>query len=553
MKRALFFTAFDRPGYLARVLETWEGVRGLDRWHIVARIEPGQHTDQIRAMFEKFFFVLGLNDVDLVVNKSKLGVLHHPWVGFETLFSRYDFVVRTEDDLLVSSDVLELFEWASKTFTHDQSIATVHGFSLGDGGDLSAMFRSPGFNPLVFGTWRDRWEQLLSPTWDHDYSTFNGTPGNQCVPVRTEILTQRGWLNHSEVRVGDYTIGYNDKKERSEWTRILGVVHPFEAPTVSIFGQHKGFECTLDHKWWVETKSRRTGSVRRKLVKTEDLSPQSRVMASVRAETGPGLPITDQEAALLGWVAGDGSVVVGPANKDGSRKLKLSVSQKKSEWFPEIERVFAGIPHSVYYYRGVRTWCLSTAYARGLLERAGHPKEDSFRQVLGMSPSQRREWLSAMDAAEGTDHGHKRRIYQCCGQISDAIQLAIYLEGWKSTRSSPVHKGGWRPYHAHSFGVPLPQAKVPRESGVQEVWCVRTELGSWTARQDDLIMLTGNSGWDWNLNTRVYPREGLGGIYPEVSRVRNIGVHGTHSTPENYYDAQVFSESVPPQVYRQLR
>lgn len=179
MRRALLFTAYDRPDYLAEVLRTWSAVRGLDRWHVVARIEPGKYTDQIISMFTDFFERMNLDVASIVVNPSVLGVLHHPWVGFEDLFKDYDFVVRTEDDLLVSVDILEYFEWASEHYDSDPVVASVHGFSADVGGAPESVHRLTRCSPLVWGTWRPYWEEVMGPTWDLDYSTFNGFPGNE--------------------------------------------------------------------------------------------------------------------------------------------------------------------------------------------------------------------------------------------------------------------------------------------------------------------------------------------------------------------------------------
>lgn len=180
MKRALFFTAYDRPEYLAEVLKSWESVRGLDRWHVVGRVEPGRDTDLIVSMFTDFFDRLGLTDTHIVVNPYKFGVLHHPWVGFWDLFNtNYDFVARTEDDLLVGEDILEYFEWASEYYAYTPGVTTVHGFSVDAGGNPEEVHQLIRYNPLVWGTWKAEWVEILSPTWDHTYSTFNGTPGNE--------------------------------------------------------------------------------------------------------------------------------------------------------------------------------------------------------------------------------------------------------------------------------------------------------------------------------------------------------------------------------------
>ena len=184
MKKAVFLTAYNRLDYLRQTLETWKTVRGQEDWHFVAMIEPYEGGSTVVRMFEDFFQETNWGSYLIHVNPQRYGVLHHPWVGFENLFNNdaigqnYDFVLRAEDDLLVSDDILEFFSWAAETYQDNKQVATVHSFSHGEG-DPADVVLSDGFSPWIWGTWQDRWMEYLGPTWDHDYSTFNGHPGNQ--------------------------------------------------------------------------------------------------------------------------------------------------------------------------------------------------------------------------------------------------------------------------------------------------------------------------------------------------------------------------------------
>lgn len=178
MKKAIFLTAYNRPHYLRLALESWQNVRGLDDWDIFVQIEPNAFAEEQKDMIHEAFRLHPA--VEVVVNPQVYGVLHNPWVGFEHLFRArgFDFVVRTEDDLVVSADILEYFDWASEEFQNNESVATVNAYTTRDGAaeDVSLV---PIFSPLVWGTWEDRWDGLFGPTWDHDYSTYNGVPGIQ--------------------------------------------------------------------------------------------------------------------------------------------------------------------------------------------------------------------------------------------------------------------------------------------------------------------------------------------------------------------------------------
>ena len=179
LRPALLLTAFDRPRYLAPVLGSWAGVRGLDGWHLRVAVEPSPVVDEVVGLVRSFVDRTGHGDTEVVVNGTRLGVLENPYVHLDALFGAgHGFVVRAEDDLLVADDVLELFAHVAATYADDPGVATAHAFSRRPaGGPADGLERAPEFCPWVFGTWRDRWQGLVGPTWDRDYSTWNVSPG----------------------------------------------------------------------------------------------------------------------------------------------------------------------------------------------------------------------------------------------------------------------------------------------------------------------------------------------------------------------------------------
>ena len=176
---AVLLTAFDRPHYLAPVLDSWARVRGLDGWHLRVAIEPSAAQPEVVALVEAFVHRTGHADTEVVLNPTRLGVLENPYVHLDALFAGgHGFVVRAEDDLLVADDVLELFAHVAGAYAGEPSVATAHAFSPGPAGaPVAELVRGPDFCPWVWGTWKDRWDDLLGPTWDRDYSTYNGSPG----------------------------------------------------------------------------------------------------------------------------------------------------------------------------------------------------------------------------------------------------------------------------------------------------------------------------------------------------------------------------------------
>lgn len=217
MKRALVVTAYDRPHLLASTLESLSRVRGLDRWDIHISIDPcgsaEVETEVVMAAIN------GLSDYETVIHmhEEHLGVLRHPWVIFETLFVEgYDYVLRLEDDMLFTEDLLEFHEWASNVFWNG-GIGFVESRSSGDevnvGGPEEVMISETFGSPLAIGTWPHVWRAILAPTWDHDYSTNNGTPG-----------VEAGWdWNLKRVYPRHGLMGLRPVRDKVFHTGVMGV------------------------------------------------------------------------------------------------------------------------------------------------------------------------------------------------------------------------------------------------------------------------------------------------------------------------------------------
>jgi hypothetical protein len=88
------------------------------------------------------------------------------------------------------------------------------------------------------------------------------------------------------------------------------------------------------------------------------------------------------------------------------------------------------------------------------------------------------------------------RITQRDGGLQDAIKLAVYLEGYRPSVSKLIRN---EIEHSPAAHIGMCRSHVSPSSftietlEAQPVWCVSTELGSWTMQQDGQIMLTGNS------------------------------------------------------------
>jgi len=169
MRRDLVFTAYNRPEYFYNTITSWNAARNLRNWKASFFIEPSPLQDVIAEIA----ITLETNVVT-TINETVQGVLVNPWNALNTAFlDGADFVVLAEDDVVVSQDTLEYFEWASIEYQTGHNNLLVNAFSQIGGAKQNQVTRDARFSPLIWGVWKDRWEETLRDTWDKDYSTGN--------------------------------------------------------------------------------------------------------------------------------------------------------------------------------------------------------------------------------------------------------------------------------------------------------------------------------------------------------------------------------------------
>lgn len=387
-------------------------------------------------------------------------------------------------------------------------------------------------------------------TWMFDYIKGRyGTPANawaheQCVPLSMDILTQRGWLSYDELQAGDETIGFNPATELSEWTPIRAIHLYDDAPLVRMSCKTWETVCTPSHRWaalhWKHVgrkghEGRTKNEFRREhvFVETQHINSRYSLRLAAPAQTGEGAAaISEQEAELLGWVLGDGWVIWPKSRTPGSTHWRaqrgtrpsVRLGQSKPQGVKAIDDLVKGL----MFTRTVRqqrpenlpavTWEFHRPYSAELLERSGYDHKNPVPFVLSLSETQRTAFLRGVFGAEGSEttggtfkgvgkHYAGNKTYpQADGPKQDAITLAVYLSGKRPGVSVWDDR-----HHGAVFGCAEPRPggvvretkpfiggeSVHREdAGRGPVWCVSTDLGTWTMRHGRHVMLTGNSaGW----------------------------------------------------------
>lgn len=177
MKTSAFFTV-TREVYLREALASWRRVRGLAVLsHMTFRVEPNGQQDSCLEIIRDFADDIPC-DVQVVLNDRVLGVRENPHAGFASEFAGgSDYVIYAEDDTVVASSYLEYQRWAAFAVQSDPSALAVCGFRHGDleiPPRVQPACLISGFVPIGWGTWKDRWENILQPRWFYDRPNSHG-------------------------------------------------------------------------------------------------------------------------------------------------------------------------------------------------------------------------------------------------------------------------------------------------------------------------------------------------------------------------------------------
>ena len=153
----IVLTANNRPGYLRRTLESWSKVRGVTGHPLVVASEP-PHEDTLRVCHE---FSDRLN-LELRRNPEPLGVRDNPFRLLDWAFETQDFVVYSEEDIIVSDDCLEYLAWGRDALHDEVQVLCLKQQWWQPEHPANAVRVVPHFSANGLGIWEDTWEFMRS-------------------------------------------------------------------------------------------------------------------------------------------------------------------------------------------------------------------------------------------------------------------------------------------------------------------------------------------------------------------------------------------------------
>lgn len=185
---ALLISAYKRPSYFVQTLGSWSAARRLEEFRrVTIALGRSPREDEQEHLIREWDHAIvppvwtRYDSAAAVVSPGMHRALGEAMQAEFENDSSLRFLVCSEEDILVSDDVLDYMAWAREQFEDDETVLTVSAHNpLGQGwhqpyddsdADQETVRLHPQFHPWCWGTWRDRWEKHLLPGWDWDASS----------------------------------------------------------------------------------------------------------------------------------------------------------------------------------------------------------------------------------------------------------------------------------------------------------------------------------------------------------------------------------------------
>ncbi len=327
-----------------------------------------------------------------------------------------------------------------------------------------------------------------------------------CVDADTECLTSEGWKRHDEIKPGSLAAQFDIDSQRLSWGAVEDVARYSVTDQEMVVARNRDLRMVLtpNHRCVVQLRHNKTREYQKPVVVRADELKASHGVPVV-AEWEPcgdsSLPL--EWAELLGWYIAEGyenksSLAVEiyqseSANPTHCRRIEELLRQTGVEWTrAQAERLWKDRPSVQNAYR------VAGYGAMRLRELA--PKKRIPVSALMWSHDRCEALLRGLIHGDG----HTRQDGRACFVQRGADQIDMFqalavrcgLAACVSPRMAPGDL--WTCYltkhKTRSFrgtaGAGAPPA-VERYSGI--VWCPKLPLGTWLARRNGRIFITGNT------------------------------------------------------------
>lgn len=342
-----------------------------------------------------------------------------------------------------------------------------------------------------------------------------------CVDTATEILTISGWKRYDEVNVGDTILSYDMTNNTIVTDSISEVFYyPDEYDTYKFKSQSFEVVSTPEHRWVVgEYDQKPRIKTTAELCNMKWPYPLLRVANNQFSENPE---ISDNQLKLLGWIMTDGSLL---SDKQGVRIYQSTNKSKNMMVYNDMistlndmqyfysDSIRNEVNHTIYVKKNEFTSWVYATFPNRIL---------SWDFVSSLSQRQAGILVRAMLQGDGSGvdgYGNildNKTAHICCNCVesTDIFQYLCFVAGYATSAVAVDRTQSNYPSQSKQYtsmtNIPKPHniyynvsvLRVQRaylyprhisKCKTTGVWCVSTTQGTWVARREGKVFITGNS------------------------------------------------------------
>lgn len=342
--------------------------------------------------------------------------------------------------------------------------------------------------------------------------------GNQkfvmtCVDEETECLTIEGWKRVTELKELDSILSFNIQSQTYEEDQILGITYgDYSGEVYEVDNKNLKMLVTPNHRVLVNMISNKN---KYKLITPDKINKNHKIpIVASRLKWEKPLIVEDNLVQLIGWILAEGHIY-----PDGG--ISIYQSDKNIKYVNEIKILLQSLNLTFSEYTRLRKYALEHDFYihkkdSEIIQKYINNKELSMSLLTRLTLDQLNLLFETLIKGDGSIRKDGRMTFiQKDKKFMDNFQILCFLLGKKSTiyKRENVHYvnvGKAKALSLFSKG----KSFVKRKAYTGKVWCPRTKNGTWIARRNNHIFVTGNS----------YPERDT--AYPLVTViVRNISTN----------------------------
>ena len=159
---------YRRPEYTKGLIDSLQDCIGINKYTVIFHIEPSDKLEKQTGIIEKSAL-----SYRIVVNNKKLGLGCNVLNTLDHAFQLSDYVIYTEEDVLLGKDALQFFEFVNTPhYESDPTVFCASAFNRTylnnppEKSVIKAVTRKSNFNIWGIGLWKSRWNFLKTFCWN---------------------------------------------------------------------------------------------------------------------------------------------------------------------------------------------------------------------------------------------------------------------------------------------------------------------------------------------------------------------------------------------------